>query len=375
MAEVDKLTRDAPSGGERPRRRRHARTVAWIVVGVAAAGGAAAGVHAFASSAQRQVNTAQVFQGDTDEVVLGDLEGSTTAAGTLRFSDPRAIQSARAGVVTGLPKAGTVVSPGERLYGVDNVSVFLLRGGLPAWRDYESGMSDGPDVRQLERNLRALGHLDEQPDATFTWDTTEAIMDWQEENDQTRTGELTLGSVQFADGALRIGTLTASVGDQTAPGAELFEATGTEQVVNVNMRLADQQLAVLGTEVTVRLPGGEETTGHITSVGTPTETEDGNGQPQTVIPVVVALDDPQAASAFQEASVTVDIPSARREDVLSVPIGALIAITPQQFGVEVVDADGGTRQVPVDTGLFAGGRVEISGDDVAAGQRVVVPQR
>src|SRR5688572_23108131 len=125
MAEVDKLTRDAPSGGERPRRRRHARTVAWIVVGVAAAGGAAAGVHAFASSAQRQVNTAQVFQGDTDEVVLGDLEGSTTAAGTLRFSDPRAIQSARAGVVTGLPKAGTVVSPGERLYGVDNVSVFL----------------------------------------------------------------------------------------------------------------------------------------------------------------------------------------------------------------------------------------------------------
>ncbi|MFI2365116.1 peptidoglycan-binding protein [Promicromonospora sp. NPDC019610] len=349
--------------------------VAWLAVGVAAAGGVGAGVHAFASSAEQQNTATQVFQGDTDEVVLGDLEGSTTAAGTLRFSDPREIQSASAGVVTILPKAGTEVRPGERLYGVDNVPVFLLEGGLPAWRGYESGMSDGPDVRQLEQNLRALGHLQEQPDNTFTWATTEAIMDWQEENDLKRTGELPLGSVQFAGGALRIGTLTASIGDQTAPGAELFEATGTEQVVNVNLRLADQQLAVLGTEVTVRLPGGEETTGRITSVGTPTETEDGNGQPQTVIPVLVALDDPKAAAAFQEASVTVDIPSARREDVLSVPVGALIAITPQQFGVEVVDADGGTRQVPVDTGLFAGGRVEISGDDVGAGQRVVVPQR
>jgi peptidoglycan hydrolase-like protein with peptidoglycan-binding domain len=366
---------NVPSDGPRPRPRRRGRAAAWLAVGVAAAGGVGAGVHAFASSAEPQDRTTQVFQGDTDEVVLGDLEGSTTAAGTLRFSDPRAIQSARAGVVTSLPKAGTEVRPGERLYGVDNVPVFLLDGRLPAWRDHEIGMSDGPDVRQLERNLHALGHLDEQPDNTFTWATTEAIMDWQEENDQKRTGELALGSVLFADGALRTGTLTASVGDRTAPGAELFEVTATDQVVNVDLRLADQQLAVVGTEVAVRLPGGEETTGHITSVGTPTETEDGNGQPQTVIPVVVALDDPQAAAAFQEASVTVDIPSARREDVLSVPVGALIAVTPQQFGVEVVDADGGTHQVPVDTGLFAGGRVEISGDQVAAGQRVVVPQR
>jgi peptidoglycan hydrolase-like protein with peptidoglycan-binding domain len=236
-------------------------------------------------------------------------------------------------------------------------------------------MSAGPDVKQLEENLRALGYLDAEPDETFTWDTTEAIMDWQEANDLERTGELGLGSVLFASGDLRVGTLTASIGSQVAPGAELFEVTGTSQVVSLDLRLDDQRLAEIGNPVTVRLPGGKETSGTITSVGTPTETEDSTGQQQTVIPVVVSLDSPKAAAAFQEASVNVDIPSERRKDVLSVPVGALIAITPEQFGIEVVRADGTTHQVPVTTGLFAGGRVEVSGDDVEAGQRVVVPQR
>lgn len=357
----------------RPRRRR--RAAVGLVAVAAVAGGAGLGVHAFASSTDRQNQTAEVFQGDTDEVVRGDLEGSTTAAGTLRFSDPRTIQSALAGVVTRLPEPGSVVSPGEHLYGVDNVPVFLLNGKLPAWRDYTSGMSDGPDVRQLEENLRELGHFDAEPDEMFTWTTTEAIMDWQEAGGLERTGELALGSVWFASGDLRVGTLTANVGSQAGPGAELFEVTGTSQVVSVDLRLDDQQLAVIGNPVEVRLPGGSTTAGTITSVGTPTQKEDPTGQQQTVIPVVVSLDDPEEAAAFQEAPVSVDIPSERLEDVLSVPVGALIAITPQQFGIEVVDPDGTTRQVPVTTGLFTGGRVEVSGDDVEAGQRVVVPQR
>lgn len=358
----------------RPHGRRR-RTVIALAAVAAMAGGAGFGINAVASSSDEQGQATRAFQGDTDEVVRGDLEGSTTAQGTLQFEDPRPVQSARAGVVTGLPDAGSVVRAGERLYAVDNVPVFLLRGKLPAWRDFAAGMSAGPDVRQLEENLRALGHLDVEPNETFDWYTTQAIIDWQEANDLERTGKLTLGSVLFAAGDLRIGTLTASVGSQAAPGAELFEVTGTSQVVSMDLRLDDQRLAVIGNPVTVRLPGGKETTGKITSVGTPTESEDSTGQQQTVIPVVVSLDSAKEAAAFQEASVTVDIPSERRKDVYSVPVGALIAITPDQFGIEVVGSDGATYQVPVTTGLFAGGRVEISGDDVEAGQRVVVPQR
>ena len=69
------------------------------------------------------------------------------------------------------------------------------------------------------------------------------------------------------------------------------------------------------------------------------------------------------------------LPSEKRENVLSVPVGALVALSPEQFGVEVVQADNTTQRVPVTTGLFAAGRVEISGEGLAEGQRVVVPQR
>ena len=60
--------------------------------------------------------------------------------------------------------------------------------------------------------------------------------------------------------------------------------------------------------------------------------------------------------------------------MLSVPVGALLALSPDQYGVEVVEDDGTTRKVPVTLGLFAGGRVEISGEGLSEGQRVVVPQ-
>ncbi len=42
------------------------------------------------------------------------------------------------------------------------------------------------------------------------------------------------------------------------------------------------------------------------------------------------------------------------------------------FGVEVVEGDA-TRHVPVTTGLFAGGRVEISGDGLTEGMTVGMP--
>ena len=71
----------------------------------------------------------------------------------------------------------------------------------------------------------------------------------------------------------------------------------------------------------------------------------------------------------------VDLPSERRKDVLSVPVGALLALGPDQFGIEVVEKDGSTRKVPVTAGLFAAGRVEVSGADIEAGLRLVVPQR
>ena len=377
--QTTELTEDTASSETSPprsQRRSRRRLTAVLIATTVVVGAAGGGVWLVTTGAFADPGTNTQESGiATETVVRGDLEESTSATGTLRYADSRGVQAGASGTVTTLPSSGSVVSPGERVYAIDGEPVFLFPGSLPAWRTFETGMDDGADVKQLEQALRDLGFFDEEPDEKFRWATVEAIMDWQESHGLSQTGTLPLGSIVFSDGDLRIGTVTANIGDQVGPGSELFQASDTTQVVEVNLNLSDQQLAVLDTAVVVRLPGGAETTGKIVSVGTPTETEGATGQQVTVIPLVIALDDPDAAAAFQEASVTVDIPSERREDVLSVPVGALLAITPDQFGVEVVDADGTTRQVPVETGLFAGGRVEISGEGIDAGTEVVVPKR
>ncbi len=72
---------------------------------------------------------------------------------------PGTLAAGVSGTLTGLREPGTVVTRGHSLYSVDGEpAAFLLYGALPAWRDFASGMTDGEDVRQLERNLRALGY-------------------------------------------------------------------------------------------------------------------------------------------------------------------------------------------------------------------------
>jgi multidrug efflux pump subunit AcrA (membrane-fusion protein) len=52
---------------------------------------------------------------------------------------------------------------------------------------------------------------------------------------------------------------------------------------------------------------------------------------------------------------------------------ALLALRKGGFGVEVVDG-ARTRIVPVRTGMFAAGQVEVSGKGIVAGMRVGVPK-
>ena len=206
-------------------------------------------------------------------------------------------------------------------------------------------------------------------------------MKWQKDLDMSRTGTIPLGRIVFTPGDLRVGTVTARVGDRVAADTELFDVTSTTQVVDANIKLSDQKLAVVGTAVTIKLPDAKKTTGKITSVGTPTEKSSGSGSgsgsgesKERVIPITVTLTDASATTNFQEVSVTVDLPSEKRTGVLSVPVGALLALSADQYGVEIVESGGTTRKVPVTIGLFAGGRVEISGEGISEGQRVVVPQ-
>ena len=71
-------------------------------------------------------------------------------------------------------------------------------------------------------------------------------------------------------------------------------------------------------------------------------------------------------------SVHVLITRSERPNVLTVPVAALVVLREGGYGVELVEGDS-TRYVAVKTGLFANGRVEISGADVTEGATVGMP--
>jgi len=75
--------------------------------------------------------------------------------------------------VTWLPIVGAVIERGDTVYRVDQERVPLLYGSIPLYRTLSTG-SRGDDVRQLERNLSALGYTGFTVDDQYTAATASA---------------------------------------------------------------------------------------------------------------------------------------------------------------------------------------------------------
>jgi len=279
------------------------------------------------------------------------------------------------GTVTWLPIAGTVIERGDPLYELDGEpSGVLMYGERPAWREMAEGI-EGEDVRQLQENLIELGFGDGlTASGVFDAATTAAVTAWQANIGQSETGTVGLGVVVFQPGAVRVAAQTAALGDTVTPGIEVLTATSIERVVTVDLSADEQALVTTGDEVDVDLPDGTRTTGRVAAVGT-VATPPADGQGTATIEVTIALDDPSATGTVDQAPVDVLITTLAREDVLAVPVNALLALLEGGYAVEVAAADGTTRLVGVETGMFEDGWVEIDvpGGDLAEGDLVVLP--
>src|SRR5918999_6287928 len=223
-------------GAPAPRRRRGGRAAAFVLGAVAAA--AAAGLWTLLGRDSGATETgAALPQTATAQVERRDLVDRETFEGTLGYSGERPLVVRRPGTITGLAPEGGVVRRGEPLLRVDGRGVFLLYGEVPAWRRLAEGVA-GPDVRQLEWNLVALGHDPNRAvdiDSQFDAATAAAVERWQDARGVEEDGVVELGEVEFLPGARRIGAHEAAIGAPAQPGTPVLETTSATQVVTVQL--------------------------------------------------------------------------------------------------------------------------------------------
>jgi Putative peptidoglycan binding domain len=310
----------------------------------------------------------------TESVERRDLVETETASGTLGYGPTTDVPSPRGGTITALPSAGSVVSRGQSLFEVDDRGVPLFYGTRPMWRTLASGVTDGPDVRELESNLAALGYApsDMTVDDHWDWATTVAVKRWQKALGVDQTGVVSTSDVVFLPGAVRVAQVKAQVGSRAQPGGQpVIQVTGTSRIVTIRLDAAKRGLAHVGDAVQISLPDGTKVTGKIWSVGSVATVDNSQGGDSTAkIDVLVALSDTHAAQAFDGAPVDVDLTRSAAKGVLAVPVRALLALAEGGYAVEIVDGNQ-SRLVRVDLGTFANGWVEVSGA-LHAGDKVVV---
>ncbi|WBB61408.1 peptidoglycan-binding domain-containing protein [Streptomyces sp. WMMC500] len=408
---------DGPASGTGTGRRRRRVRMALIVViaiGVAAAAGLAA-TGALGGEDTEEPAAGPSGPAATARVERTTLTGSETVDGTLGYGDVSTVQAIApagggtdpgggtgqpgrtagsaaeagggaadtgAGIVTWTPNEGTTISRGETVYGVDGAKIPLFYGDTPLYRTLSDG-SEGGDVELLERNLAELGYTGFTVDETYSPDTADAVSDWQEDMGREPTGVVEAGDAVTAEGARRVAAL------QTWPGAQaegaVLDWTGTERVVSVELDAQFEELVRVGTEAEVELPNGTTVDGRVTDIGTPPAATgsgagsdgaaaEGEEDQESTLPLRLAVGKQDELGRYQAAPVDVVLGAETRENVLAVPVNALVARQGGGYAVQKVSAAGGTESVPVELGMFADGLVEVSGDGIEAGMSVGVPQ-
>lgn len=340
---------------------------------------------------QAKVSADQVkLQGD--EATLTSLQASAINAGT---------------TYTFLPAVGAVIEEDQPVYSVSGVPVPLLYGSVAAYRAFSIGMSAGGDVAELTHDLIALGYgAGLKEGDQYSAATAAAVKRWQAALGLAQTGDILLGEVVFEPGPIRVTSVGPSVGASvgggaggggSGGGATVLTATGTTPVVTVALPVTDERLVKPGDGVSIVLPVGSSTIGgRVATVGTvascpsgggigaggpgggastgqsPCEASGSGNTSAPTVPVTITMDRTPPGATLDQAPVNVEITSQRADNVLAVPVDALLALQGGGFGVDVVTGRA-TRLVAVSTGLYDRTMVQVSGSGITVGMRVEVP--
>jgi membrane fusion protein, multidrug efflux system len=173
----------------------------------------------------------------------------------------------------------------------------------------------------------------------------------------------------------------------------ILQTTSTHLVVTVDLDASVQSEAVVGEHVQVEMPAGNTVGGKITAVSSIAQSSSsddggsaggsggggggggsggGSGGSSSTIPVTVTLTGHHSGAGLDQAAVSVNFAEQRANQVLSVPVTALLATSGGNYSVQ--ESAPPHKLIPVTTGLFAAGDVQISGSGVYPGLRVTDSQ-
>ena len=331
-------------------RRRLAAVLAIVAaVGVSAVAGSRWSGDADAATTPDDSETATPHE--TAAVRRGSLSTEREFNAAVSFGDEWTVGSAASGIVTQSQPTGSIVGFGDEIARVDDKPITLAEGSMPMYRELfkvdtrgrdENGnrlkLMAGRDVEQLQRFLVSEGFdADEslEVDGTFGSTTEKAVKAWQEGAGLTATGRVDSAQLIFEPEPIRLAS-TSRVGDQFSG----LSATAAESQILVDTSTRDRSALPVGASVEVDVNG---------QVFDATVTEqkqvtsgDGSVIWRTSVATGTAVDGETTAAKVTVVQIVAD-------DVLLVPVGALLALGEGGFALEVPDGDS-TRLVPVEVG-------------------------
>jgi multidrug efflux system membrane fusion protein len=424
------LAPDAPTAADQRDRRRRRRRLLAAGMLILVLAGVAVAVLLNTGSPSHKATAGGVPAGEsTTTVSRRTLSESTTVDGTLAYGAALELYDRLSGTYTWLPSVGAVVTRGGALWRVNDLPVVLMYGSVPAYRTLKQGVSSGPDVRELNENLIALGY-DPYGAITntevFGEASADAVRRFQHAEGLPETGEVELGRVVFAPSARRVTSVHVQLGQdpggspagqspskgslskdspskdspskrspskgspskdspsKESPSGEgesagaseaVLSTTPTQELVQLKLKPDEQQLVHVGLSAPVTLPSGNVVRGRVIEVGSVASEaskgagEGGGGESESAT-IAVTLELERRVAHLDEAPVSVELVKALRRGVLAVAATALIATAGGGYAIEALE-EGRRAQLPVSIGMFADGYVQVEGAGVREGLTVL----
>ena len=177
-----------------------------------------------------------------------------------------------------------------------------------------------------------------------------------------------------------VGSYITSEGSAVTANSQMYNISSTGVEVVFQIDASDQDMVSIGDSVEVELPSEDRINATISYID-PVVTQSQNGD---FIEVKLDISSSEDIKVYDQAPVDVFVTSEVSQDVLYVPVNALIALAEGGYALEIYNGESevgvfegvsgvDTTYVGVEIGVFTNGFVEVSGN-ISEGMIVVVPR-